>query len=446
MNHDKNSRRPTPPVIQLLTNGRYSVMVSSSGGGSSHGAGTAITRWRDDATRDALGTFCYVRDAASGDVWSTTFQPARQLRADTYDVVFTPGRATVLRRDGDVTIETVIVVSPRTTSRCAAFTSRTGRAAAQPRRDQLCRGRARAGRRGRAPSRVQQPFRADRDPAKTGRLICTRRPRSPRRARALDVPSDDSPRRRSIASSRSRRTACASSAAAARRPRPPRWRPGSLSNTDGSVLDPVVGHSPRITIGPGPRPRSTWSPARPTRARPCIASPTSTRIAACRSRVRADLDAQSGGPAPDERNGGRCPALRAPRQLGDLRQRVAARDGRRARAQPASASRACGRMPSRATCRSSLLQIDEGGNIELVRQLVQAHAYWRLEGSGGRPRDLERGREGYRQVAPGADHRRSSPPASKRTSSTSPGASSSGMQSRSPRRTACCCSRSRAYR
>ena len=38
-----------------------------------------------------------------------------------------------------------------------------------------------------------------------------------------------------------------------------------------------------------------------------------------------------------------------------------------------------------------LLKIGDPANIELVRQLVQAHAYWRLRGTEGGSGDLERG-------------------------------------------------------
>ena len=42
-----------------------------------------------------------------------------------------------------------------------------------------------------------------------------------------------------------------------------------------------------------------------------------------------------------------------------------------------SANRDCGRTPSPATCRSSLVRIGADRNLELVRQVLQAHAYWR---------------------------------------------------------------------
>ena len=58
---------PTPEV-QLLSNGRYHVMVTNAGGGYSRWNDLAVTRWREDTTRDYWGTFCYLRDVASGDV------------------------------------------------------------------------------------------------------------------------------------------------------------------------------------------------------------------------------------------------------------------------------------------------------------------------------------------------------------------------------------------
>ena len=45
---------PTPG-IHLLSNGRYSVMVTTAGSGYSRWRDLAVTRWREDRTRDCLG-------------------------------------------------------------------------------------------------------------------------------------------------------------------------------------------------------------------------------------------------------------------------------------------------------------------------------------------------------------------------------------------------------
>ena len=63
------------PEVQLLSNGRYHVMITNSGGGYSRWKDIAVTRWREDGTCDNWGTFCYIRDTASGEFWSTAYQP-----------------------------------------------------------------------------------------------------------------------------------------------------------------------------------------------------------------------------------------------------------------------------------------------------------------------------------------------------------------------------------
>ncbi|MCY1368861.1 Cyclic beta-(1,2)-glucan synthase NdvB [compost metagenome] len=60
----------------LLGNGRYSVTLRSNGAGWSRWGQTGITRWRDDALRDACGAFVYLRLGAAGAPVSVTSHPA----------------------------------------------------------------------------------------------------------------------------------------------------------------------------------------------------------------------------------------------------------------------------------------------------------------------------------------------------------------------------------
>ncbi len=106
----RSADTPTPEV-QLLSNGRYHVMVTNAGGGYSRWKDLAVTRWREDTTRDNWGTFCYIRDVASGEFWSNTHQPTLK-RAETYEAVFSEGRAEFRRHDFDFDTHTEIVVSP----------------------------------------------------------------------------------------------------------------------------------------------------------------------------------------------------------------------------------------------------------------------------------------------------------------------------------------------
>jgi cellobiose phosphorylase len=106
-----NSPDTPIPEVHLLSNGRYHVMVTNAGGGYSRWKDIAVTRWREDSTCDNWGTFCYIRDAESGKFWSTAYQPTLQ-RPENYEAIFSMGRAEFRRRDHDFDTHTEIVVSP----------------------------------------------------------------------------------------------------------------------------------------------------------------------------------------------------------------------------------------------------------------------------------------------------------------------------------------------
>ena len=63
------------PAVALLSNGRYSVMVTAAGAGWGTWRDLDVTRWREDVTRDCWGQFCYVRDTADNTLWSIGKQP-----------------------------------------------------------------------------------------------------------------------------------------------------------------------------------------------------------------------------------------------------------------------------------------------------------------------------------------------------------------------------------
>jgi cyclic beta-1,2-glucan synthetase len=99
------------PQVQLFSNGGYHLTISSAGGGYSRWRDLAVTRWREDATRDCWGAFIYVRDSASGEFWSAAYQPALRS-AEGYQVTFTEAKAEFRQRRGDLEIQTEIWVSP----------------------------------------------------------------------------------------------------------------------------------------------------------------------------------------------------------------------------------------------------------------------------------------------------------------------------------------------
>jgi cyclic beta-1,2-glucan synthetase len=99
------------PKTQMLSNGRYSLMVTNAGGGYSRWKEHEITRWRSDRTEDRWGTFCYIREADSDRVWSNAYHPVGG-KAETYSASFALDRALFRRVDGGIHSATEVVVSP----------------------------------------------------------------------------------------------------------------------------------------------------------------------------------------------------------------------------------------------------------------------------------------------------------------------------------------------
>ena len=106
-----NSPDTPIPEVQLLSNGRYHVMITNAGGGYSRWKDLAVTRWREDSTCDNWGTFCYLRDVTSGEFWSTAYQPTL-TRSENFEAIFSAGRAEFRCRQQDFDAYTEIAVSP----------------------------------------------------------------------------------------------------------------------------------------------------------------------------------------------------------------------------------------------------------------------------------------------------------------------------------------------
>jgi cyclic beta-1,2-glucan synthetase len=106
----------TPPATQLLSNGRYAVMLTAAGSGYSRWRDLAVTRWREDPTRDAWGSYLFVREVRSGEVWSATAQPPLAHPStpedDELEVQFFEERARLFRRTGEIASTLQVMVSP----------------------------------------------------------------------------------------------------------------------------------------------------------------------------------------------------------------------------------------------------------------------------------------------------------------------------------------------
>ncbi|MBY0563202.1 MAG: protein ndvB [Hyphomonadaceae bacterium] len=99
------------PIAQLLSNGHYAVMLTGAGSGYSAWGDIAITRWREDPTCDAMGSYLYLRDVETGACWSPTFQP---LLGDpnAYEIWFEEERAEFVRHDRALVTSMDVLVSP----------------------------------------------------------------------------------------------------------------------------------------------------------------------------------------------------------------------------------------------------------------------------------------------------------------------------------------------
>src|SRR6202166_3346222 len=86
-------------------------MITVAGSGFSHWRNLAVSRWREDVTCDPWGSYVYLRDVENGFVWSAGFQPSG-TRPDNYEVAFSEDRAEITRRDGTLTTTLDVVVSP----------------------------------------------------------------------------------------------------------------------------------------------------------------------------------------------------------------------------------------------------------------------------------------------------------------------------------------------
>ena len=226
-------------------------MLTNAGGGYSRRQQLALTRWREDITSDNWGSFVFVRDLDSGDVWSTTHQPSGR-EADEYevDVLARPRRLPAPRR------------RPRNAHRGGRLARRRRRVAArvdhqsqpprpQPRPDQLRRSRARARRRADlAHPAFSNLFVETTAVPERDALFCTRRPRSGTdrvylfhvlsgRGRIGAATEYETDRARFIGRGRTLANPAAMASGA------------TLSNTTGAVLDPIVSLRQSIRLPPG---------------------------------------------------------------------------------------------------------------------------------------------------------------------------------------------------
>ncbi len=109
-----SSRPQSIPVpshhAQLLSNGRYAVALTTAGSGYSRWGNLAVTRWREDPTCDSWGSYVLLKDLSSGMVWSACLQPCGG-ESSAQVATFSDGGVAFVRRDDTVTTTMDVAVA-----------------------------------------------------------------------------------------------------------------------------------------------------------------------------------------------------------------------------------------------------------------------------------------------------------------------------------------------
>jgi len=101
----------SPPRAHILTNGRYSTVITHAGTGYSACNDIALTRWRPERVKDAWGFFFYIKDLENNSYWSAGYRPVNR-EADRYDTWFHAGKVQTARVDDWIETFVEICVSP----------------------------------------------------------------------------------------------------------------------------------------------------------------------------------------------------------------------------------------------------------------------------------------------------------------------------------------------
>ena len=354
-------------------------MLTAAGSGYSRWGDLAITRWREDVTCDAWGSYVFLRDVSSGEVWSAGYQPSG-AEPDSYEVAFSEDRAEIVRRDGSLTTTIEVAVSPEddaevrrvsisnlgTRTREIELTSYAelvlvpaAADAAHPAFSKLF---------------VQTEFVAD-----VGALLATRRRRSPGErpvwAAHLAVVEGESvgdlqfetDRARFLGRGHSIRTPISVIDG----------RP--LSDTVGAVLDPIFSLRRHVRVPPGATVRvAFWTLVAPSRDEVLDLvdkhhDATAFERAVTLAWTQAQVQLHHLGVGPDEAQLFQRLANRV--LYSDPTLRPASEVLSRSQGGPATlwAHGISGDLPI------VLVRIDDIEDLEIVRQLLRAHEYWRMK-------------------------------------------------------------------
>jgi cyclic beta-1,2-glucan synthetase len=373
------SAHDATPQAHLLSNGRYAVMLTGAGSGYSRWGDIGITRWREDVTRDDWGAYIFLRDVQSGDVWSAGYQPSG-VEPDSYDVTFTEDRAEFARRDGTITTALDVVVSPEDNAEVRRVS--VANAGSRDREIELTS----------YAELVLAPSAADAAHpafsklfvqteylAKVGAILATRRRRSPAEpeiwAAQLAVVEGETVGEPEIETDRARflgRGGEVRAPIAVMDGRP-------LSNTVGTVLDPVFALRHRVRVAAGRTARvAFWTVVASSRGEVLDLidkhhDATAFDRAATLAWTHAQVQLSHLGVDPDQAS--LFQRLAGHVLYADASLRPPSEAIRRGAGGPAAlwAQGISGDLPI------VLARLDDIEDVAIVRQLLQAHEYWRMK-------------------------------------------------------------------
>ena len=363
------------PTGHLLSNGRYGVMITPTGAGYSRWKDLAITRWRDDASVDALGSFLYLRDVPDGEIWSAGTEPIG-AGSGLHTAVFCEHQATFTCRARTLTTTTEIVVSDEDDAEARRITlTNTGRRAREidltsyielaiaPQAADL------------AHPAFSKLFMVTEYMPELGVLIATRRRRSPTEpevwAAHIAVVEGKETAPMQVETDRARFVGRGQTLAR------PAMADAPLSGTTGTVLDPIFAIRRRVLVPPGGRVRvAFWTMVADNpatlldlvdRHRDPSAFDRATTLAWTQAQVQLRHLGISNAEAADLQSLAGI-ILRADPGLRSRSDKIIAGAGPQSGLWPFGIS---GDLPI------VLMLIDDAADLAQVHQILAAHEYWR---------------------------------------------------------------------
>ncbi len=351
-------------------------MITAAGSGYSRWRDIAVTRWHGDTTCDDTGSYIFLGDVASGAGWSAGFQPSG-VRPDRYEASFADDHAELVRHDGAIETRLHVMVSPQDQAELR-WVSLTNHGATTRDIDVTSYAEVVLAS---AASDAEHPafsnlFVETECVAERDTLLATRRRSVPEDveiwlAHLVAVDGEtigelqwETSREQFIGRGRHVRA-------------PQAERDGfRLSNTVGSVLDPIVSLRRRVRVDPGETARILFTTlVAPSRSEALFLADKYRTTAAFESLAAAHTRAARAS------DGGRCEPAEAPlfqtlaghilypdralRGAGDLLTEHAEGVG------ALWANGISGDLPI------VLVTLDDPSSLDMVRQLLRAHAYWR---------------------------------------------------------------------